>query len=244
MTENKLLQIGFDRFVKFSWAERALELAISQKELEAQRSSLKTWLKTEIQGSDAARKTFNVLTRMWLTEYPTTNHLRQEAMKFTSIMSPQERLVLHWGMSTANFRFFQDTAASVGNLLRLQGEFRSSDVCRRISETYSNQGTIPRSVNRLLQTFRDWEVITSKGSNVYIISKRIPVQETSLVAWLFEVTLNRDRERQYALADLVRLAELFPFDLSNNALIAIHNSSHFNVYRYGTNLEYVSICYD
>ncbi len=64
--------VGFDRFVALDWANYALELSSHSESETAKVSQLKSWLSLRVSGKDAARKTANVLTRLWLAPNPNT----------------------------------------------------------------------------------------------------------------------------------------------------------------------------
>jgi hypothetical protein len=235
MKKNSLPTIGFDRFIDFSWAEYTLDLAVAGGEAK----QLRSWLSSQIDGEVSARKTFNVLHNLWLNSYPETRKIREKALTLASILNPSHRLVLHWGMALANFELFQHTAAIMGKLLRLQGNFHKSGVQQRVAEAYSNQGTIPRAVSRIVQSLRSWNVIQESGSNSFICSEKYPVRDEKLVAWLLRAALNRQKDKPISTSEIIRLPELFPFEIPENAQNILRSDSDFTIIREGLNLEYV-----
>ncbi len=227
--------VGFDRFVELAWADYALKTAITR----GNSAELKSWLEDRIQGKESARKTANMLTNLWLKTFSETAHLREEAFSLASETPNSMYIVLHWGMAFANFPLFQHAVTYIGRLLRLQGSFNSTELSRRVSENYSNQGTIPRLLGRILQSLVQWKVLLTSNDNLYTAAPVQPIEDIPLLGWLFQASIISDREHHIALTDLLRLPGLFPFDVSSRGREAILTSPRLTVLREGMNQEYV-----
>ena len=235
MTKSSLPTVGFDRFVTMDWLDQTLHFAITGQGI----PTLKAWLNEKITGKDAARKTSNLLTNLWLREYSETRYLRNSALKIARDAGPQERIVLHWGMCLANFSLFRNTTAIIGRFLRLQGNFLSTEVRQRISEIYGNQGTIPRCVSRIIQSLDNWNIITLESRNQYIATEDIPVTDTNVLGWLIEALLTNSENQQLAISDVLRSPVLFPFDTMTNGMQAVQQSPSLSIIREGMNQDYV-----
>lgn len=232
---SQLPTIGFDRFVELRWAEYALELGMAG----GSPAQLKAWLEERIMGKDSARKTSNMLTNLWLRPFPETAHLRQDAFQLFHDILPDQRIALHWGMALANFRFFQNVAAITGRLLRLQGEFLGATLQQRLLEQYSNQGTIPRTAARVVQTFRAWNVIVETTGSRYQSAPLVPIYHQELASFLIECGISGQGGQSWSLSDALRMPELFPFDISGIGEQAIRGSPRLRISREGSNHEIV-----
>jgi hypothetical protein len=241
MTEPKPTQVGFDRFIAYDWIEYTLDLAAGESNDQIRRDLLKQWLNLQIAGEVSARKTYNLLARIWFVEYPQTAQMRFDALISLSQIPQVERLALHWGMCLANFRFFQDATAIIGRLLRLQGEFSAGTLSQRLLEIYSNQGTVPRSAARLIQTFRDWGVIREGKQNFYQAANQFELHSTTSIAFLLECALNNQNNTAWALPDLLRKPELFPFQLDAHARQTIQDHPRLHLSREGSSTEIITI---
>jgi hypothetical protein len=235
MTKKSLPSVGFDRFVELTWAEHALDVAISEGEPD----QLKNWLTGHIEGEVSARKTFNLLSNLWLKSFPETEQIRIKALALASQVGQQDRTALHWGMALANFELFQQTTASMGKLLRLQGSFAKKGIQQRMAEVYSNQGTIPRAVARIIQSLCEWSVIQETDKNTYMAAMKNSIRDESLSSWLLQAALNRQKSRPVSISEIFRLPELFPFDVVENGQKLIRESPAFAIIREGLNQEYV-----
>lgn len=237
MHNNSYLAIGFDRYISLDWANHALELAISRHSP----NSLDAWLHGQISGQESASRTAQLLRNLWFKKRRETDTIRDKALDIASKTTPSQWLVLHWGMALASFPFFQNTISIIGRLLRLQGVFNTTEVRQRLMEAYSNKGTVPRALNRGVQTLGNWGVIHRTQKNAWQALPRIPIGDTQILAWLLRCAISREADRHFHAADLLRLPELFPFEIADAGMRAITESPDFVVMREGMNHEYVSL---
>lgn len=236
MSERVLPTVGFDRFVTLEWMNYALDLALLGQPPEV----LRSWLSSQITGPDAIRKTYNVLSNLWLIPYPQTQQLRQKGIELAQQVTLEERLVLHWGMALANFALFRTTTQLMGRLMRLQGDFRSQEIISRVLEQYSNANTAGRAAGRIIQSVATWGVISNKGGR-YRLTTVHEVLNPSLTEWLMEAVLLTHNKQHQLMVDLLRTNELFPFDVSNQGAVVLHKSNHFIVSREGLDQEVVRL---
>ena len=238
MGNNEKYLVGFDRFIAIEWADFALELA-SQNDTESDQkiSILKEWLAIKVKGKDSIRKTANVLTRLWIDTDSEVTYLKTKALQLYPQVLKEDRIVLHWGMALVAFPLFRETVLQIGRILSLQESFQRIEVHRRVVERYSNQGTIPRSVDRIIQSLVNWEIL-SKAGRSYSSAKSKAVAE-KIQAWLVDALLLAQPEHRILVNDLFRTPELFPFDFQGNHRASIYSSELFTVERDGTNLEFV-----
>jgi len=241
MTELSLPQVGFDRFITYAWLEYALDLSIKESNDDERRNVLKSWLQTQIDGAEAARKTYNLLARIWFVEYPQTAHLRAEALRIALEIPQSDRIALHWGMCLANFHFFSDVILIAGRLIRLQGEFTLPVVQQRLAELYSNQGTIPRSVARIIQSLREWNIIIQIADGRYQSNSLFRMTHPGLAGFLVACALQHKTQQAWLLTDVLRLPEFFPFDVASNGAQVIRASQLVNIHREGSNQEIIML---
>lgn len=227
--------IGFDRYIELAWVDYALDLAL----IDGEPSQLRNMLNKRINGKESSRKTYNLLNNLWIRPSPEIDVIRARALDLARKLPQNPRIVLHWGMALANFKLFAQTTTNMGILLRIQGYFHKHEIQQRISEVYSNQGTIPRAVSRIIQSIYDWNIIKVIGNSKYICGEKIIITNTDLFIWLLQATLTNHREQPVSFTDIFRLPELFPFEYAGNGQKLIREASEFNIIREGLNQEYV-----
>ena len=226
----------FERFLRYAWAEHALDLAVQGDSP----ASLRSWLADQGLQGDSARRTANILTWLWFPKEPQARQLRDEALALYSRLPLADHLALHWGMALCVFPSFRQSAQAIGRLYRLQGYFYKTDIVSRVLEKYSNQTTLKRAVERTLQTFADWGVINGQDSPRYTAPPTRPLSDPALAAWLLRALLSAEPERYWRLDDLQRAPEFFPFEIEQ-ALAILHADPRTTIHRDAAGEEIVGL---
>jgi hypothetical protein len=226
----------FDRFIHYEWAEYALELAVKQEHPRA----LQEWLVAKGLGKESARRTSNLLSRLWFDVNSSTSLLRTDALNLFSTVESTEHLALHWGMAITQFPLFRDTAKVMGRLGRLQGKFTKLEVLSRVLEKYSNQSTINRAAERVIQTMMEWSVITTVSRSIYSIDSSHSIFYPMLAEWLFRSLVITEPEKYWLLPDILSASEIFPFDLDAH-MVLLYRSRHLTIERDSNGAEIVGM---
>lgn len=229
--------IGFDRFVRLEWANYALTLAMMDKSP----NELRTWLDERISGKDSARKTMNVLANLWFTEYEQTHALREQGLNLARSEIEISPVVYHWGMCLANFPLFWQTAYTIGRLIRLQTAFHKAEIKARIGELYPNQVTVNRSVERILQSLEEWNILHTLEDGHIEGGEKIAIKNKPVIKWLFMTALKTSQIQPVNIVDFVRSPIFFPFDVKEYGLEVLRNSDEFMLIREGVDKELVRL---
>lgn len=225
----------FDRFLEYQWVEQVLELAVRGEAP----LSIPNWLKAQGLKNESARRTANILTRLWFPKDNNALTLRNDALRIFPLLALEERRALHWGMAIFVFPSFRQTVQICGRLLRIQSEFTKQDVVTRVLEQYSNQTTMKRSVERILQTLTDWKILQiSEGT--YKSCHLTKIERPELCGWLIRSLLGAVPEQYLAVSDLANASELFPFRLPRIEQ-TLHESPYFSLHRSAYGEEIVGI---
>jgi len=230
--------VGFDRFIALEWANYALELSSHADSDKAKISQLKSWLSLRVPGQDAARKTANVLTRMWLDSNPDTLYFREGAWKLRLDAKKNDLVYFHWGISLLTFPFFYETCTQAGRLFTLQTKLARREVQVRMAEKYSNQGTVPRSVDRVLQSLVDWGIL-ERVSQQELGLKPHNSSDAILKKWLLECVVFSAPHKRIPLQGFYKMPVLFPFEYNGDIGQTITQSSKVAIERDGNNTEYI-----
>ncbi|WP_322794129.1 hypothetical protein [Bellilinea sp.] len=225
----------FERFIRYEWAERALELAVQNQSP----SLLRPWLEGQGLRGDSSRRTANIITWLWFPKDKSAQYLQQEALNLFPQLTLKERRALHWGMALFVFPNFRQTAQICGRLLRLQGEFYKQDVIGRVLEHHSNQTTMRRATERVLQTITDWGLL-SISEKVYRPCPPETIGRPELCSWLLMGLLANAPEKFFLLSDLSNSGEFFPFSFSDFERV-LHENPVFSLHRNSSGDEVVGL---
>lgn len=186
-------------------------------------------------------KSLNVLSRIWIRVPEKHRESRDRGLDLFQKGKPDERLWLHWGMILVAYPVFLDIVVITGRLLGLQGEVTSGQIRRGIVSEWGNRTTLTRSVNRILQSMRDWRVLVKKGNNKpYTRSRKIESDNVDVNLWIIEAIIRAEDAPAQPLTRLERHPALFPFNikLSRSELL---ESKYFELSRQGLNRQMVSL---
>jgi len=231
--------VGFDRFIALDWANYALELSLNSVDKDVPVSQLKTWLSLRVSGNDAIRKTSNVLARIWLDTSEEKKYFRTEAQHMSQFAKKADNVCFHWGMAILTFPFFHEVCFQAGRLLSLQTSFTRQEIHVRMAEKYSNQGTVPRSIDRTLQSLVDWKLL-EKVSDRNLSGQHHKTSDLRVKRWLLEVMVYSAQQKRIPLNSFYKLPELFAFEFNGDVAHIVNTSEKVKIERDGGNIEYVS----
>lgn len=240
--------IGFDRELNLSWLDLTAGMVQTGLDLQQIRRRLQTRLESEITGPEACQKTITLLTRLWVRVPAEHQSLHAEALSLLPNVLPAERLWLHWGMTLLAYPFFYEVAATVGQLLRLQGEFESLQIRQRMREKWGQRSTMDRAILRVIQTFLAWNVIQPINPERRIFGPVTPCQTTDqrLSLWFIESLIRsiyqvkEEDNAQLLFGGLIQSPAIFPFDLITH-LTTIRQSKRFEISHQGMDLEMITL---
>lgn len=176
-----LPNIGFDRFIARSWLDLALAIAAGERE----REELVRLLDLDIIGLEARSKTSVILNRIWLSPHPTLVAYVADGVSLYQSNPNIDTMALHWCMALRSHPLFASIADSIGRLIKLHGEFTSSQVLRRIKEQYGDRASVVRATAAVIQTLVAWGVIVLLDSKQrrFGSGSAIPVKNLDIGLW-------------------------------------------------------------
>jgi hypothetical protein len=241
-------QVGFSQRIRLEWLEYTADLVLAGNSRSAVADALQQLLMDKVSvGGEAERsnrsKTITILTRIWSTAPSELEAFRTRGLELMCQIPPQDRIVLHWGMTAAAYPFWADVAIQVGRLMRLQGAASAAQVQRRMAEHYGQRETVSRATRRVMSSFVDWGMLSrAEEKGIYVLGLSVPVRDPRLVSWLVEATLRAGPNSVAPLRHILANPALFPFRLK-----AIHpedliqSSVGLEVLRQGIDVDLVEL---
>jgi hypothetical protein len=235
--------IGFDRMVAIEWLDAAAgRLAMGQSE-ESVRRYLWSLLGDVVSGEtvhSARGKTLTVLARIWLTVPVQATPLRDQALRCIPAVTTEERIALHWAMSVASYPFFFDVAQNVGKLLALHGSASSSQVARRMIETWGDRSTLPRAIQRVLRSMIQWGGLREGTERGALVAPAQRIRICDGVAELLVEALLVSLGCGMGFSRATNHPALFPFVLHMDAS-ALRKSRRVRVFRQGDQTDFLEL---
>lgn len=228
-------RIGFDRFIKHSWATAALDVRAGQASVD----DLAALLERDGLSAAARKKTRTVLNRLWLEPRADTSDFVDRAVIHYQAGAPA--MVLHWGVAIATYPFFAHVAGLVGRLTGIQGDCSASEVQRRMSERYGEREGTYRMTNMVLQSQADWGAISRVAGKTRLVRNADkPVHGIELTGWLLEAAV-RSTGRPIPAAAMASLAILYPFSLSESVGYSADANRHLELRSVGAGKEMIAL---
>ena len=218
---NRLKQIGIDRFIRLEWLEHVSSLVAAGNDDKTTSEALEHFLTNLFPSSSSTKrgalsKTHTVLLKTWLRVPKDVLYLRETGLGLLQTTDRTYRLAIHWGMIMAAYPFWGAVAGQTGRLLGLQGDFVASQVQRRIREKYGERQTVSRAAQRAIQSFAAWGVLKeTKETRIYSSGHTYSIDDPKVISWLVEASLHARSNGSAALKDLLDSTSLFPFHLAH-----------------------------
>jgi len=233
--------IGIDRKIKRAWLDVLLDHLAQTTDPEELRRFMDERLAEELPGAASRAKSVGISLKIWSGIPANRVPLRDRAVALLPRISGQERVWLHWGMTSLAYPFFRDTAEVVGRLLTLQDDFTTAQVQERLLKKWGDRATTKEAAQKLLNTLVDWDVLRStKTKGHFLLVARTPCSSTPLQLWLLESLLTASSAEEVEAQQLLRLPEMFPFTLSIG-LSDLRRHDGFHLHRQGLDMDMVSV---
>jgi hypothetical protein len=208
--------LGFSRMIMLDWLDVTASLCIQNMEPSAIRQQLAETISGTVCGKEAQRKTIDVLLAIWVKTEKATPKIRHEALSLFSLSSrPEERLLLHYGMTLVYYPLFRKVTATIGQICRTEETFTRKMIKDRISAEYGHLGGLDRSVERILASLMNWGAIAAAEKKAaYRLHLRHFQTAENLQLWLLGSALYAHPADELPFEDLIHLPELYPFKLT------------------------------
>lgn len=235
---NRYTQIGYCMELRLEWLEYTANLLLAGTDGGGISKALDALLADKISvGSDSARsqrdKTITLLTKIWVNVPAELQSLRNSALEMMAQVPNEKHMSLHLGMCMAAYPFIKAVAEHTGRLLALQGSARSSQIQRRIQETYGQRETVQRATRRVITTFMNWGILERESGGVYRPGDVQPIDCLPLTLWLIEAILHTIPEGKAPMGTIIDSPALFPFRLDWVSPVQIAQSGRIEVVRHG-----------
>jgi len=232
--------LGFDRKLELDWLDAAASVAAQDVGIALARKQLFAVLEGRVAGDSphsGRGKTVTVLSRVWLN--PGATGMRARALEAFESATPGQRLAIHWAMCAATHPIFVDVAATVGRLLRVQGEVALSQVTRRVAEGWGDRSTLHRAVQRTCRSFVAWGALRdTKVRGIYEPSRDPMPVDGAVARLLVEALLTGGPRAAAPLGELVRHPAMFPFEIAVTGW-ELRGAPEFRVDREGLDMDVV-----
>lgn len=228
--------IGFSRTVYRHWLDAAATLRLQGNDAPAMRVRLEEILAADVTGKDARRKTIDVLLGFWDKSALAAPALHQAALHlYQGAYTSDDYLWLHYGLGLLYYPIFRQVTAVIGKLARVEEHVTRNEVKSQVIADWGHLGAIDRSIERICATLTEWGLLPEATPRfTYQPALRVlRTENAALQSWLLACALHAHPADALLFSDLLRLPELFPFDLPSVGVAQLAQTGWFEVTREG-----------
>ena len=237
-------RIGLDRRLELEWLDAAAAQVAAGADEAMVRDRLFDLLRDQVGGArrrgTARHKTVGVLVGAWVLTPKELAAFRGRAIDLLPLLSPGERLAMHWAVLMAVYPFFGDVACHVGRMLSLQSNLTLSHLMGEMRREWGDRSTVDRAAQRIVRSMVDWGALRDTGSRGVYEAMREATPLRGDASKLVLEGLLHYAQRPLPTDDALRHPGLFPFDL-NLRPYDLRGSSLFEIHRLGLDIDMVTL---
>jgi len=217
--------IGFCRNIYFDWLEETASLVCLGEEAGAIRARVDGRVAEQIASDVNRRQAVDILVNVWVKSAEVYPALHAAARRlFQATTGHDDHAALHYGLTLLTYPFFRQAAQVIGQTLRFGGAVRTSTLQEKMPAVLGDLGALQAACRRMTFSLRNWGLLVD-GRQRYAYVAREPrprLSSLEMECWLLAAALRAHPADTLPFEDLVRLPELFPFELTLSARDARH----------------------
>lgn len=202
--------VGLSRNIKLSWLNRAVDFLQEELSENEIRENLNDYLSFEIKSPTNLRKTREILMTIWVYENKYSTRIKDAALALFR-QYPDQALVIHWCMILAAYPVFMDMCKLIGKMSEFQDEITLAQIKQKLFDEWGERTTLFHSIDKLMATMKDFDVLTSEKPGRYQIQKHA-VRNERITSFMVYTVMNIDDAGYYTIQELNSSNYLFPFE--------------------------------
>ncbi|EGQ9112936.1 TPA: hypothetical protein O4G41_002654 [Vibrio alginolyticus] len=207
------VSIGFNRHLEPDWLAQTASWVANGIDGQALKDRIDSMLEPAFTSKVAKDKTRNLLFGIW-NKLPKHISERFQSRGASLLMEHSEQhLVFHWGMMLSKYPFFAFVVGQIGKLTKLNDTFIYSQLEDRVTEQYGDTSTIKRSMQFVVRTLINLEVLKNPKQGVYELNRAVSIELPEIKGWLVEAIMHSNQSSSRSLSSINDDTVWFPFKL-------------------------------
>jgi hypothetical protein len=203
-------RVGFTRTIKPHWLNKTVELASEGLNEIDIKEQLDEYLSFELKDKTNIGKARNILMNTWVYESEDYASIKEQALVLIK-KYPEYSLELHWCMMLIAYPVFVDICKLIGKMAEFQDELTLKQIKQKLFDEWGESSTLFYSIDKLVATLKNLEVMASAKRGVYHIKKH-KVDRSEIVNFMLYIMMLVDNSGYYSYVELKSSVYLFPFD--------------------------------
>ncbi|WP_108651329.1 hypothetical protein [Dongshaea marina] len=207
------VSIGFNRHLEPDWLAQTASWVANGIEGQALKERIDSMLEPAFTSKVAKDKTRNLLFGIW-NKLPKDMTSRFQGKGADLLIEHSEQhLVFHWGMMLSKYPFFAFVVGQIGKLTKLNDTFMYSQLEERVAEQYGDTSTIKRSMQFVVRTLMNLDVLRNPEQGVYGVSRPLKIESSEIKGWLVEAIMLSNQSSSRSLSSINDDSVWFPFEI-------------------------------
>ena len=243
MSETK--RIGFGKKIRAEWLAVAIRLRAGGYSYQQARTELESIVSATNPGKVAVAKSMSNIKQVVFSPAEANAEHSSDGIRIFQELGDCSSLAISWGLAISAYSFVASTAETIGRLLKVQQDFTSADLKRRLTEKLGERGFVQRVARYNLSSFLDWGIVANQsGKKHYKRGRSIRIESDELVAWLVEAVLLASEQSGMAFNHAISSPLLFPFEFEPVAAAIIGSKNpRLQITRESLSEEQVGLCH-
>ena len=201
-------RVGFSKTIEAEWLHQAAELSIQGISREYASKTLTDIIGQRLSNASDVRTARAILLRTWFDNEPA---ILERAKAIYNIVSPAERIAIHWSLLLTQYPIFGDLCDVMGNLFSFRDEVTSKQIKEKIYEMRGESGTLIASLSKNLKTMRNLGTLSASTKlSVYAVQKS-GIRDCQAIGILLSAVLYSRDQKYIAWSDFIIHPAIFPF---------------------------------
>lgn len=203
--------VGLSRALKPEWLNKTADLALEGLSPDEVKTALNDYISFDIKSADNIRKAREILMNLWVYPFEDekANQIRSAALEELHAGNT-DKMAFHWCMMLLCYPVFVDVTGMIGKLISMQDSFSLAWLKEKMFEEWGERTTLFHSLDKIMQTLRQLQVLNSDRGIYTADSRRIESNETKVI--MMKTILALGMKSYYEPAELTAIPQLFPFD--------------------------------
>ncbi|MGI1798587.1 hypothetical protein ACRPLQ_09040 [Priestia sp. TRN 1309] len=187
------------------------------------------YLRSDISGAKSRKNAITMLMKIWYSVDEKLVPFRNSILDIFPLLTKEERLLIHWGMTLAAYPFFKDVAQELGRLFQLQDNVPSTVIGQRMKEAYGDRRRVEVATSAVLMSMKAWEIIIPAQNRSYQLNDKIQIGNVEMQAFIIQILLQITENTSLQLDIIQDHSLFFPFMYELNLLeLRQHNGLVFH----------------
>lgn len=203
--------VGFDQRILLRQLDFAVD-HLNRTSINEMHKLLDNFLREDIAGKASRRCAHAIVMKIWWSVPEKHRIIRDYAVSLFPLLKNEEKVFVHWCMTSLAYPFFYEQVNHLGKHLRMADEVRSRVIINEMKRLYGDRRRVEVATSAIFTTVKSWSLIERSKPGVYYLRKQSQIESSDLKQLLIDVLMEYHDTDSLSIEMLNNSAIMFPFD--------------------------------